>query len=71
MCSKDDKFSNIQINNEIEYKIVIKEDCNKDDSTFTSASSQITIDNSLNTSLRNLKRNKFIKIQHSLTSNFF
>ena len=68
MSSAPEEFSNIQINDEIENKPIFKMDNIKDDSISISVNSQITNDNSQNTSNRTTRKNKINEIQHSLTS---
>ena len=68
MSSAPEEFSNIQIDDEIENKPIIKMDYTKDDSVSISVNSQNTNDNSQITSVRPSRKNKISKIQRSLTS---
>ena len=68
MSSAPEEFSNIQINDEMENRPVIKMDYSKNDSISISVNSQITNDNSQNSSVRASRRNKISQIQRSLTS---
>ena len=67
MSSEPEKFSNIQINNEIENKPNVKMDHMKDEISI-SINSQITNDNSQNNSIRTSRKNKIYQIQRSFTS---
>ena len=68
MSSAPEEFSNIQINDETENRPVIKMDYSKNDSISISVNSQITNDNSQNSSVRASRKNKISQIQRSLTS---
>ena len=56
-------LSTIQINNEVEKKTILKMDYTKDDSVSISINSQITTDDSTNTSIRPSSKNEINTIQ--------
>ena len=68
MFSTSEKFQSIKLNNEIVKKPITKMVCIVDNSFIISVNSQVTNDNSRNTSVKFLRKNPANKIKRSLTS---